>query len=218
MQSGAFTSVSSDPYAAWAPLYASTPHNPLMEAEQRAVLALLPPLVGCTVLDAGCGTGRYGRVARAAGATRVIGVDRSAAMLEGAGRDGWLVRGDVRALPLVDRSCDVIVSGLMLPDLADLAETACEWRRVVRPGGVIVCSTLHPVGAELGWTRTFDTPHGRRTLPAHWHTLADHQTASAAAGLIVDAFLEPVIDSEQCTPTSARLVPAALVVRLRRPG
>jgi malonyl-CoA O-methyltransferase len=110
----------------------------------------------------------------------------------------------------------VIVSGLMLPDVDDLAATACEWCRVVRPGGIIVCSTLHPVGAALGWTRTFDTPYGTRTLPAQWHTLADHQRAAAAAGLVVDTVREPVLDSRHRAPAAPH-VPVALVLRLRRP-
>jgi malonyl-CoA O-methyltransferase len=128
------------------------------------------------------------------------------------------VQADVRALPFADCSCDVIVSGLMLPDVDQLVETAREWRRVVRPGGVIVCSTLHPVGAELGWTRTFQTRNGTQTLPAHWHTLADHREAAAAVGLVVDAFLEPVLDSRHRAPAAATLVPVALVLRLQRPA
>ena len=207
-----------DPYAAWAPHYAATPHNPLMEVEQRAVIELLPPLAGLTVLDAGCGTGRYARLARAAGAARVLGLDRSAAMLARAAADGTtFVRADIRALPLADRSCDAIISGLMLPDIAELSDVLGEWRRVLRPGGVAVCSTLHSIGAELGWTRTFETPHGTETLPAHWHSLADHRRACAASGLIVDASLAPGLDAGQRVPSPAASVPVALVLRLRRP-
>jgi malonyl-CoA O-methyltransferase len=189
-----------------------------MEVEQRAVLGLLPPLAGLTVLDAGCGTGRYARLARAAGAASVIGVDRSAAMLAAAASTGAcrLIRADTRALPIGDRTCGVVISGLMLPDVSALDEIVREWRRVLRPGGVIVCSTLHPIGAELGWTRTFETAHGIETLPAHWHSLADHRQASAAAGLIVDAVVEPGLEPPHRPPATASRVPVALVLRLRR--
>ncbi|KTF29416.1 biotin synthase, partial [Xanthomonas translucens pv. translucens] len=46
-----------DAYALWAASYPAHPHNPVMQAEQRAMLALLPPtLHGQRVLDAGCGS------------------------------------------------------------------------------------------------------------------------------------------------------------------
>ena len=70
----------SDAYAAWAPAYPAHAHNALMEVEQIAVLELLPPVSWRTVLDAGCGTGRYMRLLSALGA-RVIGVDLSQAMV-----------------------------------------------------------------------------------------------------------------------------------------
>ena len=69
-----------DAYALWASSYPPRPHNKLMEAEQAAVVALLPDLSGCQALDAGCGTGRYLRVLADRGAT-VTGVDLSAPML-----------------------------------------------------------------------------------------------------------------------------------------
>ena len=67
-------------YAMWAPTYPPHPHNQLMEIEQQTVLSLLPDLTGMTVLDAGCGTGRYLQRLRALGA-KPIGLDLSAAML-----------------------------------------------------------------------------------------------------------------------------------------
>src|SRR3546814_10942320 len=47
-------------YSLWAPSYPPRAHNPVMQAEERAMLALMPDtLHGKTVLDAGCGSGRY---------------------------------------------------------------------------------------------------------------------------------------------------------------
>lgn len=52
-------------------------HLPLGLAEQGTVLAALPDIRGRSVLDVGCGTGRYPRTYRALGAGRVVGVDSS---------------------------------------------------------------------------------------------------------------------------------------------
>ena len=192
------TCIDRDLYAEWAPHYAAEAHNPLMRVEQQAVMKLLPDPTGHRVVDAGCGTGRYARLLKDAGAASVIGIDRSAAMLSHACQCGaTYVRADIRALPLPEMSADLIVSGLMLPDVDELGRVLAEWHRVLKPGGVIVCSTLHPGGAELGWTRTFDTPHGTRSIPAHWHTLDDHRLACREAGLITDAMAEPTLHPEQ---------------------
>src|SRR6476660_3704332 len=69
-------------YALWADAYPPTAHNPLMQAEERAMLALLPgDLSGARILDAGCGSGRYLLHARRRGAQQLLGVDLSAEML-----------------------------------------------------------------------------------------------------------------------------------------
>ena len=204
-------SSAADPYAAWAESYPPRAHNPLMEVEQTAVLELLPSVAGLTILDAGCGTGRYTSMLAARGAT-VLGIDLSQAMLSRTPR-GWFIRGDFRSLSLADATFDLVVSGLAIPDVPHLAPVLCEWARVLKVGGLVVCSTLHPRGRELGWTRTFDTPNGSHTLPAFWHTLDDYRIASALAGLSLEAFTEPCLAPSCLRPTPE---PVALVVRARR--
>ena len=61
-------------YGRWAGSYPPRPHNPLMEVEQETVLALLPDVRELTVLDAGCGSGRYLRLLGERGAN-AIGMD-----------------------------------------------------------------------------------------------------------------------------------------------
>jgi malonyl-CoA O-methyltransferase len=202
-----------DPYAAWAASYPPRAHNPLMEVEQAAVIELLPPVQGARVLDAGCGTGRYCDVLAAAGAARVVGLDRSPAMLRRAARATCRLRADLARLPLADASFDLVLSGLVLPDVPELTPVLGEWARVLRPGGLVICSTLHPRGRELGWTRTFDTATGAQALPAFWHTLQDLGTAFNALGLRIEAFSEPCLDARH--QVGPRL-PVALVVRARR--
>jgi malonyl-CoA O-methyltransferase len=197
----------SDAYAAWAPAYPAHAHNALMEVEQTAVLELLPPVSRRTVLDAGCGTGRYLRILSALDA-HVLGVDFSPSMVS---RSHALrlpvIHADMTALPLRTSSCHVVVSGLAIPDVRDLASVTTEWSRVLRHRGIVVYSTLHPVGKELGWTRTYQAGDGTRELPAHWHTLQDHQEACRAAGLEIESIREPGL--------ARNVQPVAMVVRAR---
>lgn len=197
-----------DLYAEWAANYPPRAHNPLMEAEEAAVLSLLPPVEGRLVLDAGCGTGRYLQVLASLGA-RAVGIDASAAMLTRVRRRArGIMLGDMRALPIADAACDVVVSGLALMDVIDLQAVVDEWSRVLCRRGVVVYSTLHPAGRELGWTRTFSSDGETRTMPAYWHTLPELQRASRRAGLDIERIEQPTLRREP--------QPVAVVIRARK--
>jgi malonyl-CoA O-methyltransferase len=218
-------------YALWAPGYPAHAHNPVMQAEERALLALMPAsLRGQAVLDVGCGSGRYMLHALRRGAARVTGVDLSPHMLARAGAElealhadapAALVHGSLAALPLPDAQADLSVCGLVVGHLDDLAQSLTELRRVTRPGGTLLLSDVHPIGHALGWRRDFKaggqryavrhTPH----LYSHWHA------ACAALGLHIERVLEPMLDPADI-PAGAHFdrmaleVPVALVFQLRR--
>lgn len=196
-------------YALWAPTYPPHPHNTLMAIEQHTVISLLPGLTGLTALDVGCGSGRYVRELSARGA-RAIGVDLSAAMLARA-RDisPRIVRGHVCALPIDTMSIDVAVCALVLGDVPHLELALGEMSRVLRPGGVVVYSVVHPVGATAGWSRTFEAGGRQLAINSYWHSEAEHRRACAVAGLSITAWQEPVLDD-------ASQYPALLVVRASR--
>lgn len=176
-----------------------------MEVEQESVLSLLPGVDGLTVLDAGCGTGRYLRLLADRGA-RTVGVDLSAAMLARArGISPRVARGSICALPIDAMSVDVIVCGLALGDVPHLEPALAELARVLRPGGCIVYSVVHFAGGPAGWTRSFETGGRQYAIDGYWHTADEHRQACAGAGLTITAWEEPVLND----------VPAVLVVRAR---
>ncbi|MFL5958740.1 MAG: ubiquinone/menaquinone biosynthesis methyltransferase [Gaiellaceae bacterium] len=93
---------------------------------------------GDRVLDACCGTGDLALAARAAGASRIVGVDFSERMLERARRKGpeleW-VHADVLTLPFEDACFDSAVVGFGVRNVDDLEAALKELRRVLRSGG-----------------------------------------------------------------------------------
>ena len=218
-------------YALWATSYPAHAHNPVMRAEERAMLGLMPgALRGQAVLDVGCGSGRYMLHALRRGAARVTGVDLSPHMLARAGSElaalhadapVALVQGSLAALPLPDAQADLTVCGLVVGHLDDLRQSLAELRRVTRPGGTLLCSDVHPIGHALGWRRDFKsgglsyavrhTPH----LYSHWHA------ACEGLGLRIEQVLEPMLDPAD-VPAGAHFdrmaleVPVALVFQLRR--
>ncbi|RBW48352.1 malonyl-ACP O-methyltransferase BioC [Marinobacter sp. F3R11] len=103
-------------------------------------------LSGC-VLDLGCGTGWFTRkLAEAGHDVSLTGMDLSAGMIRHASVCGipgvaWVV-ADAEAIPLPDKSCDLIFSNLMIQWCAGPQRVLRECRRVLRPGGRIMLSTL----------------------------------------------------------------------------
>ena len=103
--------------------------------------------------------------------SQVVAIDLSLQMLRQARpRQGWnpLRRGfdrvcaDAAALPLADASVDVLFSNLCLQWLDDLPATFAGFRRVLKPGGLLLVSTFGP---ETLWelhdafTRDDTVPH-----------------------------------------------------------
>ncbi|WP_298448327.1 malonyl-ACP O-methyltransferase BioC [uncultured Marinobacter sp.] len=99
------------------------------------------------VLDLGCGTGWFTRMlANLMPPGSVTGMDLSPGMIEHAGAHSppgvaWVV-ADAEAIPLPDQSCDLIFSNLMIQWCATPARVLQECRRVLRPGGKLMISTL----------------------------------------------------------------------------
>ena len=196
-------------YARWAPSYPAEAHNPFMAVEQEALLDLLPDVTGAVVLDLACGTGRYAKLAGARGAAAVIGLDLSPDMLLRARAvTNAVARGDLAALPFRDGSAGVITCGLAVGHLRELGGAIAEFGRVLGRGGAVVYSDFHPASYEAGRRRTFAAPDGRQfAVEHHVHQLAAHETACSAAGLVIEAVLEPAAPDG---------VPAVLVIRARK--
>lgn len=193
-------------YARWAESYPAQAHNPLMRAEERAMLAVLPTeLQGRAVLDAGCGSGRYILQALRRGAARVVGVDLSAAMLRRAGAElahgpesgaaVTLLRASVAALPLRAHWADLTICALTLGHLPALEPCLAELKRVTQPAGRIVCSDFHPLAYARGAQREFSAGGQRYAVRHSAHTAEDWRRACAALGLRILRLLEPHLEA-----------------------
>jgi SAM-dependent methyltransferase len=160
-------------YAEWAATYDAT-GNPILQLEGPFVAGLLSKLEPGVALDAACGTGRHAAVLAGMG-HRVVGVDSSAAMLEQARRrlpEAELRQGQLQALPLDAEAVDLAVCSLALTHLADPAPAIAELARVVRPGGHIVLTDVHPCFVSFGaqaFYRGEDERPGYVRNHVHWH-------------------------------------------------
>jgi ubiquinone/menaquinone biosynthesis C-methylase UbiE len=141
-------------YERWAPLYDQTP-NPLLSREERHLLSLLPELRNKSVLDSGCGTGRWLEHLMARGSSARVGVDLSMAMLRVAGNKkgstGRLARASCENLPFSNAAFDLVICSFAMGHIPDLGRMAHELARVTRPGADVFVSDLHPEAYARGW-------------------------------------------------------------------
>ncbi|MCD0278166.1 methyltransferase domain-containing protein [Xanthomonas melonis] len=218
-------------YALWAQSYPPHAHNPVMQAEQRAMLGLLPAdLQGQHVVDVGCGSGRYMLHALHRGARHVTGVDLSLPMLRRAQMEleqQWpaacvsLCQGSLERLPLAEGIADLSICGLVVGHLERLCPALEALYRITRSNGIVLCSDVHPIGHALGWRRDFKAGGGHYAVRHTQHLYSHWHAACAALGFAIEAVAEPMLDPADIAagarfdPAALR-VPVALVLRLRR--
>jgi len=215
--------------ATYAARVATRPYNALYERPN--ILALLPNITGRDVLDAGCGPGHSAEWFVQRGA-RVTGIDLSVRMIEIArerlGDRARLVCGDAGALRgiVTDASLDLVFSSLVVHYIADLEATFAEWARVLRPGGRLVFSTVHPLAT--GGAAYLDTQLVEErwrwldgTIRYYRRPLRALTEPLAAAGFVIEQLREPS-PSEELRARDPRdferlsREPAFLFVRARK--
>jgi len=211
-------------YALWSASYPPQAHNPFMQAEERAMLSLLPPhLHEWRVLDAGCGSGRYLKHIAQRGAHECLGIDLCYQMLAQGQRYGVnvpLVQADLRQIPVISGWSQLTLCSLSIGHVQDLPQALSELARITAPGGRIVVSDIHPRGVELGWKRTFSAAGKQYAVHHTTHTIADWESACTHCGLVVNRCQEVCLTpsdlpSGQFDPALLQQ-PAVIVFELKR--
>ena len=168
-------------------------------------------------LDVGCGEGRVSRVLKGLG-YRVTVTDPVAELVkaaaEAASAHDYVV-ADAAALPFEDSRFDLIVAYNVLMDVEDVQATLKEIRRVLRPGGQLVISLVHPFadrgtfagtepnspfvlrGTYFGRQR-FEGTEERNGLQMHFagwsQPLEAYASALEGVGLAITSLREPLPD------------------------
>jgi len=220
-------------YAAWAPGY-DTVANPLIQIEEPLVRMLVSEVSPGDAVDAGCGTGRHTGWLAAQG-FRVIGVDFSPEMLAAARAKHPAIdfrEAPLTALPVGAATADLAVCALALMHLSDLAVAFAELGRVVRPGGRVIVSDLHPDMMLLGGGALFEDPDGQYAMVrSHPRAVGAYIEAARTSGLVLRHCLEPRWQPDHVPLVAGPLfalapesfldalvgIPAALILSFDRP-
>jgi SAM-dependent methyltransferase len=185
-----FTANTLTAYKRWAPSYPPVAHNPLMRAEQRAMLECWPGVAGRRVLDLACGTGRYTQLLADSNAGEVVAVDFCQPMLAQVAT-AQRVRASMMQLPFASGAFAVVICGLALGHATDVTAWMTEVGRVLAPGGILLYSDFHPAAARAGLPRSFKDERNVTTIVPHCgHELECQRQAAVAAGLSIEAVRE----------------------------
>ncbi|CTP93461.1 Malonyl-CoA O-methyltransferase BioC [Xanthomonas translucens pv. poae] len=189
------------------------------EVEKRLLESLdyLGERVPQVVLDVGSGPAHAAATMKKRWPrAQVIALDQALPMLQQAKRQaGWWkpfgrVCADARALPLAEHSVDVIFSNLCLQWVEDLPAVFAGFRRVLKPGGLLLCSSFGPdtlVELREAFAQADrEAPHVSRFAPI----------AQFGDALMLSGFRDPVLDRDLFTLTYPDL--AALMRELRAIG
>lgn len=126
------------------------------ESNKRVVKDRFKHFSGEKVLDLGCGYGFYTDYFRSIGA-EVIGVDGSEKMIEIA-RDRYpdvefSVMDITMPLPFGNDRFDVVFSNQVLMDIENIDCVFSECKRVLKTGGILYYSIVHPAFYDTHWLK-----------------------------------------------------------------
>ncbi|HZK05153.1 MAG TPA: class I SAM-dependent methyltransferase [Actinomycetaceae bacterium] len=184
------------------------------EGVDEDAAGLLGDVAGRDVLEVGCGAAQGSRWVASRGG-RATGLDLSPGMLERARQLNEdhrlaveLVQGDARELPCASESFDVVFTAFgAIPFVPDPERIFDDVARVLRPGGLWVFSTSHPM--RWGFADDPDPEHLRVVRPyfdsvpyleaegtelryaEFQHTFEDLVSGLTGAGFVIDRMLEP---------------------------
>ena len=205
-------------YAEWAATY-DIARNPMFLAEEPIVHELLARHPIGAALDAACGTGRHAAYLASLG-HKVTGIDATPEMLDMAKAKvpaAQFETGDLTAIPLLDGRMDVAVCSLALTHCADLGPPIREIARVVRPGGHVVISDVHPLMVLLGVHGGYRRNQSEQGFIRNYvHLASDYLTVFQDAGLSVVQCIEPLWgDQEIATIGFAQQMPDLMEAAVR---
>jgi ubiquinone/menaquinone biosynthesis C-methylase UbiE len=191
-------------YSMWAPRYDGP--NPAIDTEEPVFTELVRASRPGIALDAACGTGRHAAIVSAMG-WDVIGVDATEAMLERARAKvpgATFHQGRLQALPVDSGSVDLVVCGLALSHVEDLAPVYAEFERVLKPGGRVITTDMHPMMCSTGGMAAFPVTDKRPDVAAGdpmtinyvanlVHNVHEYVAAIVGAGLEIVGCHEPLV-------------------------
>jgi malonyl-CoA O-methyltransferase len=189
-----------DGYNLWARTYHAE-SNPIKKMSDDFVAGQLPALKEKSVLDAGCGTGKFCVIAAEQGASFVKGIDLSPAMIEEAKKNcptATFECADLAVATIETSRYDVIICGLVLGHIENTEPVLQKLSGALKTGGTMILTDFHPYQSMMKAKRTFkDTTSGKTFEVKHnIHKLDEYFTVLRNAGIGIKTFKEPLFEGK----------------------
>jgi SAM-dependent methyltransferase len=211
----------------------------------KHMLAACGDVRDLTILDSGCGEGRFCRILVECGAQRVVGIDACKPMISAArelqsDKESYQIADAENLSFLGDRSFDLAISYLNQCDLLDFTANTREVFRVLRPGGRFIIANVHPMRSAVGDWQTSEDGTKKHVIldnyfaegERHWkmldcdftnihRTLSTYVKGFRESGFLLDDIIEPTVgaDGLACFPELAdeKRVPNFVLFVLMKP-
>ena len=189
-------------YNIWAEIYDSGDDNLVFQMEEKILNSLIKniDLSGKSILDYGCGTGRNWEKLISYKPNKITGCDVSIKMLQQLqskypGSEIYLIKNSSE-FPVQLGTIDIIFSTLVIAHIKDLRKTFREWNRLLKPGGIILITDLHPAILSAGGKRIFEKDGKSIAIKNYIHSIDKIKILCDAFNWEVAGFEESFISEE----------------------
>ena len=129
-------------------------HSDFAESNKRIVKSRFERLDGEELLDLGCGYGFYTDYFRGIGA-KAVGIDGSEKMIKTAREryplSEFFTADITKPLPFENERFDIVFSNQVFMDIEDIDFVFAECKRVLKTGGLLYYSIVHPAFYDGRW-------------------------------------------------------------------
>ncbi|HTH54895.1 MAG TPA: class I SAM-dependent methyltransferase [Cyclobacteriaceae bacterium] len=180
-------------YDLWAQTYA-TEDNPIKRYSDELITNWLGDVRGKSVLDVGCGTGRFCSFAQENGAAKIVGTDLSPQMIKKAKEncgDAELRVADL-SKERIEGQFEVVICALVLGHIWELDFVLGNLVNNLAPDGLLLITDFHMAQTLKGAKRTFEDKKSKQVVEIkhHLHSFETYYRILSQANAVVDEVVE----------------------------
>jgi malonyl-CoA O-methyltransferase len=188
-----------DGYNKWAASYARE-SNPIKNFSDQLIVKYIPDLSGKSVLDVGCGAGKFCVLAESQGASSIEGIDLSPEMIQHsmkACKYATFIASDISSVALEKAKYDVVICSLVLAHIEVLDATLAKILESLKSDGILALTDFHPFLTLSNSKRTFlDLSTGKKYEVQHYlHLFGEYFNIFHNYGMKVESFDEPLYNN-----------------------
>jgi malonyl-CoA O-methyltransferase len=181
-------------YNLWAQTYAHE-ENPIKKYSDDLISNWLVNVNGKSVLDVGCGAGKFCMMARERGANRIVGTDLSPKMIEETKK--CIESAELQVLDVskkkIEGQYDFVICALVLGHISNLEFVLNNLLSNLSTDGILLITDFHPYQTLKGAKRTFKDSKSNQNVEVehHLHLFEKYFKIISESNAFVEELVEP---------------------------